>query len=138
LNRLMSWILRTPGIQRLAGRSTALLTFVGRNSGKRYTTPISYSRTGDRVVLTCHRSRQWWRNLASNPRVRLRLAGKDLEGLAAVAAGDIAIRLFLEFLPQQRMIARTSGVSFANGTPNTEQAAAALQYTVVVSVELDS
>ena len=136
LNGLMRLMLHTPGIQRLVGRSTALLTFVGRKTGKRYTTPISYSRQGDRVILTCHQSRQWWRNLDSNPRVELRLAGKDVNGLATVAEGDVAIELFIDFLRNQRMLARASGVSIENGTPNANQAAAALQDTVVVSVEL--
>lgn len=130
-------MLRTPGIQRLVGRSTALLTFVGRKSGRSYTTPISYSRHRDRVILTCHRSRQWWRNLEANREVQLRLAGKDRHGLAAVADEDAALDLFLLFLPQQRMIARASGVSFDRGVPNNEQAAAALQDTIVVSVDLD-
>jgi deazaflavin-dependent oxidoreductase (nitroreductase family) len=133
----MRLMLRTPGIQRLVGRSTALLTFVGRTSGKSYTTPISYARHGDRVLLTCHESRQWWRNLDSNPRVELRLAGTHRPGIATVAHEENALRLFLEFLPQQRMIARASGISFDNGTPNTEQAVAALQDTIVVSVDLD-
>lgn len=130
LNRLMCFMLRTPGVQHLVGRSTALLTFVSRKSGRSYTTPISYSLSGERAILTCHESRQWWRNLESNPRVQLRLAGDDLAGLAALP-------LFLEFLRDQRMIAKAAGISFENGAPNQEEAAAALQNTVVVSVALD-
>lgn len=137
LNSLMGLMLRTPGIQRLAGRSTALLTFVGRKSGNKFTTPISYSRHGRNVLLTCHESRQWWRNLDSNPRIELRLAGTDYQGLATVAKDDVALELFLDFLRHQRMLARASGISFDDGAPNTEQAAAALQDTIVVSVELD-
>ena len=136
LNRVMQLLLRPAGIQRLAGRSTALLTFVGRKSGKSYTTPISYVRRGDRVILTCHRSRQWWRNLTSNPGVQLRLTGKEQQGLATVADGDTALELFVAFARKQRMLARASGISFENGTPNTEQSAAALQDTVVVAVDL--
>ena len=137
LNRLMVLMLRTPGLQRLVGRSTALLTFVGRKSGNRYTTPISYFRGGDRVTLTCHRSRQWWRNLDANPQVQLRLAGKDRSGTATIADDQEALQLFLDLLLDQRLFARGLGISFENGLPNQEQAAAALQDTVVVSVTLD-
>ena len=137
LNSLMRLMLRTPGLQQLVGRSTALLTFVGRRSGKTYTTPISYAQQGDRVILTCHTSRQWWRNLGSNPRVQLRLAGKDILGEAFVVDGDVALELFLAFIRKQRMVARASGISFESGTPNEKQAAAALEDTVVVSVRLD-
>ena len=137
LNRFMILMLRTPGLQRLIGRSTALLTFVGRRSGKSYTTPISYARRGEQVILTCHESRQWWRNLDSNPRVQLRLAGRELTGLAVVADDQSALPRFSEFLQDQRMLARALGVSFENGVPDAEQAAAALQDTVVVLIDLD-
>ncbi|MDJ0498027.1 MAG: nitroreductase family deazaflavin-dependent oxidoreductase [Acidimicrobiia bacterium] len=137
LNRLMRLMLRTPGLQRLVGRSTALLTFVGRKSGKSYTTPISYSQRGERVILTCHESRQWWRNVRSNPRVRLRLAGKERTGIACVADEESAPAMFAEFLTDQRMIARALAISFENGAPRAEQVAAALEDTVVVAVGLD-
>ena len=137
LNRFMTLMLRTPGLQRLVGRSTALLTFVGRKSGKSYTTPISYARRGERVILTCHESRQWWRNIDSNPRVELRLAGEELTGTAVAADDQSALPLFSEFLRDQRMLARAFGISFEDGVPDAEQGAAALQDTVVVLIDLD-
>lgn len=84
LNALMRMMLWTPGLQRLLGRSTALITFTGRRSGRTFTTPVTYFRIGERVIVTAHRSRRWWRNLEDQPIVGLRLAGRTHSGKARV------------------------------------------------------
>lgn len=139
LNGLMGLMLRAPGLQRLPGRSTALLTFTGRKSGTIYVTPISYVRDGDSVILTCHRSRQWWRNIASRPEVQVRLAGTDYAGTARVVRDDDALSRYIEFLENQPRIARASGVDLdPSGRANPEKANAALVDTVVVVVDLEA
>lgn len=112
LNRLMTRMLRTPGLQRVVGRGTALLTFTGRRTGRTYTTPVSYAREGDRVIIVGHVSRTWWRNLTDRPAVGLRLAGTDRRGTARVltAEDDEALDLLGAYLRQQRMAARAQRV----------------------------
>ncbi len=136
LNALMRTMLRTPGLQRLVGRRTALVTFTGRRSGRTYTTPVSYTRRGDRVVLTAHRSRRWWRNLETEPRVRLRLAGRDVAGTAAIEQGHTALGYLVEFLEGQPMVARALGVDLVRGNADPMQAEALLADTVVVVVDV--
>ncbi len=109
----MSWMLRTPGLQRLIGRSTCLLTFTGRRTGRTYTTPISYVRDGNEVVLTCPPSRQWWRNYATHPKVFVRLGGQDFAGRARAVEGEEATEALAVFLAKQRMIARSMGLGKA-------------------------
>jgi deazaflavin-dependent oxidoreductase (nitroreductase family) len=140
LNRLMVRMLRTPGLQRLVGRGTALLTFTGRRTRRTYTTPVSYARAADRVIIVAHVSRTWWRNLADRPQVRLRLAGRDHTGSARVLHGDdaAAVDLLRTYMDQQRVTARAQGVTRdAEGRPRTDDLRRVLADSVVVEVRLD-
>ena len=137
LNRLMSWMLRTPGLQRLVGRSTCLLTFTGRRTGKTYTTPISHVRQGNEVILTCHPSRQWWRNLDAHPEVTVRLRGQDIQGRGRVVEGEESAERLAAFLAQQRILARSMGLRRGeNDAYSREDISAAAADTIVVLVSL--
>ena len=136
LNAGMRAMLRTPGLQRLVGKGTALITFTGRTSGRTYSTPITYIRKGNRVLLTGHATRQWWRSLAVDPSPTIRLAGTDYTGSATVTPACDDLDLFVEFLEAQPVVAKASGVEFTDGRVNREQAAAAAERTMVVEVEL--
>lgn len=108
VNRLTALVLHTPGLQRLVGRATALITFTGRTSGATYTTPVTYVRRNGTILLTCHESRRWWRNLADRPRVRLRVAGKQVNGTALIHHNDDEAPAYLR--------------AFAEGRPSTARA----------------
>lgn len=140
LNRSMAIMLRTPGLQRLVGKGIALLTFKGRRTGRSITTPVSYLRDGDRVLTTAHRTRQWWRNLVSHPDVVIRLAGVDYPGIASVMDDpDNALGDFVPYLEAQPIVARLSDVSIDDqGRADRRAARAALDYTVVVSIKLET
>jgi F420H(2)-dependent quinone reductase len=60
----------------------AVLSWSGRRSGRRYTTPVSYVRDGRTVWLTT--GDQWWRNLVEAAPVAIRIRGRwhDGRGLA--------------------------------------------------------
>ena len=51
MNTIMTAMLRTPGIQRLLGKTLALITCTGRKTGNRNTTPVTYYRVNDTVTL---------------------------------------------------------------------------------------
>lgn len=137
LNSLTSVMLRTPGLQRLAGRSTALITFTGRTTGKTYTTPVTYTRDGEGVIMTAHVSRQWWRNLDAHPEVELRLAGEAVTGRAEVLRGDDALPDLITYYQDLTTVAKAAGIpSDAAGRIDPADAAAHLTDTVVVRVRL--
>lgn len=139
LNRVMAGMLRTPGLQRRVGRGTALLTFTGRRTGRTYTTPVSYARAGDRVIIVGHVNRTWWRNLPDRPQVGLRLAGSDHVGTARVVTGDEsdAVDLLRAYLDRLRMTARAQGVSRdADGRLREDDLRRVLANSVVVEVDL--
>lgn len=139
LNRLMTILLTAPGIQRIMG-GTALLTVTGRRSGRTYTTPVSYARDADRVIVTSHRSRVWWRNLADRPRVRIRLAGTPRAGTARLVPSDApeASDLLDTYLAQQRMAARAYGATpDHDGRFDADAVAQILAESVVIEITLD-
>ncbi|MGD2043802.1 MAG: nitroreductase family deazaflavin-dependent oxidoreductase [Acidimicrobiia bacterium] len=139
LNQTMTAMLKTPGLQRLVGRGTALITFTGRKSGRRITTPVSYVERDDRILITGHRTRQWWRNLLVDPKVEIRLAGKVRNGLASVMDDpDNALADFLALLEAQPVVAKISGVPIDDqGRVDPSKAREVLGHTVVVSIKLE-
>lgn len=138
VNRMMEGLLRTPGIERWFGTTTALVTFTGRRSGTRYTTPVTYLRDGDKVIFVTKRFRTWWRNLEDEPEVELRLAGQDFQGRASIATGDRSgLDDFVRFLGARRRDARAYDVTVGrDGTVDEEQAAAVIDQLVVVTVTI--
>lgn len=136
LNTQMRRMLKTPGLQRLVGQSTALISFTGRKSGRTFITPVTYVRDANRVVMSAHRSRQWWRNLADHPTVEVRLAGRKATGTARVLTGRDALDAYSLLLREHQMMARAVGVSMDRGVPDPAELRAALRDTVVVVVDL--
>jgi deazaflavin-dependent oxidoreductase (nitroreductase family) len=133
----MRWMLCTPGFQRIVGRSTCLLIFTGRRSGRSYATPISYVRDNGRAILTCHPSRQWWRNLDARPDVTLRLQGRDTAGVARVVQDPEAVDLLEVFLEGQPLIARSLGMKRRRGERfSPADLKKARRETTVVAVDL--
>lgn len=85
VNQAMKLALRSP-VHGMVSRTILLLTFTGRKSGKTYTTPVSYSQSGDQVTIFTHAA--WWKNLRSGAPVTLRIRGRELQGLAEPVAED--------------------------------------------------
>ena len=54
-----------------------LITFSGRKSGRRFTTPVRYVRDGETVRCFTSAENQWWRNLRGGADVILRTRGHD-------------------------------------------------------------
>lgn len=135
LNAMMTAMLRTPGLQRLVGRTTALITVTGRTTGRRYTTPVTYDRAGDTVVILTKRPRTWWRNLPSRPEVELRLAGTTVQGRAHVSVDDPeCLPDLVSFLEHRRRDAKAYGIAVTDGHVDEADARAVLPHLVVITV----
>ena len=71
----------TDQLAAVAKRSTLRLTHQGRKSGKAYEVTIWFAVEGDHLYLaTMNAKRQWVRNVAMTPRVRLRIGALELDG----------------------------------------------------------
>ncbi len=148
VNRMMKFILRSP-VHGMVSKTVLLITFTGRKSGKIYTTPVSYSQSGDHVTIFTHAN--WWKNLHSNTPVTLHIRGQQRQGLPeTVAANQQAASAPLQtrhgasvaaelaaHLRQVPSDAKYYGVTFDNqGNPGTEEIERAVQTVVMIRVRL--
>jgi deazaflavin-dependent oxidoreductase (nitroreductase family) len=94
---LVIWLLRSP-LHGAMSRSTLLLTFTGRKSGRTYTIPVNYVRHGDELLVAGSRGRSWWKNLRGGAAVSVRVRGRDMRGQADALQGEEAEEGLLEVL----------------------------------------
>jgi deazaflavin-dependent oxidoreductase (nitroreductase family) len=132
----MKFFLRSP-LHGLVSKTVLLITFTGRKSSKTYTTPVSYSQTGDLVNIFTHAD--WWKNLRGGTSVTLRIRGQEFQGRAVPVSEDkqaivAGLAAHLRKVPSD---ARYYGVTFDNqGNPRVNEVEKAVQTVVMVRVQL--
>lgn len=135
LNGLMGLMLRTPLVQRLAGKMFALMTVTGAKTGRRYTTPVQYLTHGGEFVVLSQRMRTWWRNIRSRPAVEMRIEGTRVHGHARIASDSEAPVVLAACLEEQPQVARFYGLEpDASGTVRAEDVDRLLERVVVIVV----
>lgn len=136
VNRTMKFVLRSP-LHGMVDKQILLITFTGRKSGKTYTTPVSYSQSGDQVVIFTHAN--WWKNLRDGAPVSLRIRGRELQGTAAPIAEDkqaVAAGL-AEHLRKVRSDAKYYGVTFDDHeNPRADEVERAAQSVAMIRIQL--
>ena len=99
-----------------------ILSYQGRKTGRWRSLPCLYARDGqDLYVVPGQAGRKvWWRNLRQPTPVRLRVQGRDLEGIATASSDPEAVAVGLRrYLARYPKAARLLGVRLdANGTPH--------------------
>jgi hypothetical protein len=140
VNATVKAMLHTPAVQRFVGRAIATITVTGRHTGRRYTLPVTYDRTGGTVLVLTKRFRTWWRNLDANPEVELRLAGRDVAGHATLSIDDpTSLPDLVDFLEHRKHDARAYGITLTpEGDIDPDEARALLSQIVILRIELDS
>jgi deazaflavin-dependent oxidoreductase (nitroreductase family) len=81
------------------GAPMILISHTGAKSGKSYTTPLVYTRDGDRYVVIASKGGapehpQWFRNLVANPDITVEVGTERFPARATVTEGDERARLF--------------------------------------------
>ncbi|MCU7729551.1 nitroreductase family deazaflavin-dependent oxidoreductase [Actinoplanes sp. KI2] len=76
-----------------------LLTHTGAKTGRRHTSPLTYLRDGDRIVIFASNfggpgNPAWYHNLRADPRAFVELGTESFDVVANVATGDERDRLF--------------------------------------------
>jgi NADPH:quinone reductase len=127
VNRLLTWLLQSPG-SRLVDPSIALLTVTGRRTGRSYTFPVQYARHDDKlwIYVGDGADKTWWRNLTSPALVHVLLRRTMNVGTAQALQGPIASEAVAEGLRHYR--ARYPKMARRSGLPDTD--------TVLVRVDL--
>jgi deazaflavin-dependent oxidoreductase (nitroreductase family) len=138
LNGAMVRVLRSP-FSRVLDRGIALLTVVGRRTGRRYTFPVQYVQDGQVlwIVSGARDAKTWWRNLVGGARVevllrrRLRRArGEAFTPEADPRAVEQGVRMYVRRFPRT---AKRLGVSPGDSTALARFA----ERTSVVRLRLD-
>jgi hypothetical protein len=136
VNKAMKFFLRSPA-HGLISRNILVISFTGRRSRKTYSTPVSYSQQGDKVIIFTHAA--WWKNLAGGKPVSLRLRGRERCGLAQVTMDDkkLIAACLGEHLRNVPTDASYYGVTFdKNGNPRPDELERGAQTVVMVNVHL--
>lgn len=93
LNHLMTALLRSP-FHHVVSKDLMLITFTGRKSGQRFTTPVTYSTEGEMIIF--HSTQRWWKNLEGGAQVTLRLRGRERTGWATPTQDSATIARAIE------------------------------------------
>jgi hypothetical protein len=89
-NAPVARVARSPRFGGLVNSNIAMLTYTGRRSGRRFSIPVAYRRSGDDVEISVNMpdAKTWWRNFLDNGGpLTLRLDGRERAG-DAVATRD--------------------------------------------------
>ena len=83
------------------GRNLLLLTTTGRKSGRPHTTPMVFTRDGDRLLVYASKAGapahpDWYLNLVADPRVTVEVGGERYDATATPLAGEERDRKFAE------------------------------------------
>lgn len=83
LNPLIVALLHSP-LHVIASAGLMTLSFTGRRSGRSFTIPVGYQRSGDRITVLVSKAwrKQWWRNFEEPGEVGMRVRGGQLSGRA--------------------------------------------------------
>jgi hypothetical protein len=119
-NPIMKRLLQSP-LHWPWSRWFAVIEWTGRRSGRRFSTPVAYLLRGDEVWVTT--GDVWWRNLDSNPRMRVFLSGTRVEGEGAPeTALQESVQLHMRMFQIRPFFARLAGLPPRPSPPDVVRA----------------
>lgn len=101
VNSGVTALLDSPGLGGLVGKYMTSISYTGRKSGRTFTLPVAYRRTGDTVTIQVGIPDQkaWWRNfLGDGAPMTIQLDGTERSGHAVAhrdERGQVAVLLDL-------------------------------------------
>ncbi len=139
-NPLLRRLLRSR-LHRLVSDRLLLFSYVGRQSGTRYSMPVAYETQGGQlVVTTLRRHSSWWKNFRDPYPCTVWLRGYAYEAHArATVQTDAVLDWVRWFLDRHPFFGtRLLGVRVAGrGQPSTDQIRAIADELVVVRIRLE-
>lgn len=137
LNPVVRLLLASP-LHWPLSRWFALLTYSGRTSGRRYTTPVSYVLEGSTAYLTS--GDRWTANVREPTQVNIRIAGRWRGGVAAVVGDrDESYWQHARLFRERPFFRRLAGIpATPGGDADPEQLSRSLDAgRTIVRIELD-
>jgi len=141
LNPVMRGLLRSP-LHGITSHNIGIVHFSGRKSGRKLSTPLSYTREGDIVRLLSNQSTRWWLNFrGGGVKVEMEIARQRYPGTAKLLQGDSeelreGVRRFIRALPRD---AKVYGLKLdANGRVVETSLATIAEQLILVQIRLDT
>jgi len=141
LNPVMRGLLRSP-LHGITSHNIGIVHFSGRKSGRKLSTPLSYTREGNIVRLLSNRSTRWWLNFRGDGvKVEMEIARQRYPGTAILLEGDSeelreGVRCFIRALPRD---AKVYGLKLnANGEVVETSLVAIADQLILVEIQLDA
>jgi deazaflavin-dependent oxidoreductase (nitroreductase family) len=136
-NPMMVWLLKSP-LHGMISKGVMLVSVTGRKSGKMISTPTNYLRDGNTLWVISWRDRKWWRNLRGGAKVRVLLAGRNVEGCGQVIEDEKAVAQSLfDYYRKVPQYAKYVGINLdETGLPISVDCECAAQKMVMISVEM--
>lgn len=102
-NGLAVKLMDVPVVGGLVRRGMVEIRYVGRKSGKTFSTPVNYGHSGEEIVIPVGMPdrKSWWRNFLGEggPITLLRLDGRDRGGHTVATRnerGSVSVRVRLD------------------------------------------
>ncbi|HMB22733.1 MAG TPA: nitroreductase/quinone reductase family protein [Anaerolineales bacterium] len=134
-NDFVAFFLRTP--LRIFLGDTMLITVTGRQTGRKYSTPVGFYRAGDSLWVLTSRDRTWWRNVRGGAQVKLLLKGKDVDAFAELELDEKAVETrLLEYIQRVPLAAKPMGIRVENKVPSAEDIARVARDRLFVKISL--
>lgn len=134
-NQAMTTVLRSP-LHPLLSWQFILLSYEGRKSGRRYTTPVLYWQSDDGLVLLTPADRtNWWRNFRGEYSLKVLLQGNWRTGWGEVDADEEHV--FNHFRRLVDPIRKVSYVLFGRHLPSNDYLRQIGSRFILVRVALD-
>ncbi len=135
-NDFMSWVLRSP-FHGMLSNGMMLITVTGQKTGKKYTTPVGYTREGDCLWVITSRDRTWWRNVRGGAEVGLLLKRKPITAFAESVPDGKAVEARLrDYAKRMPMAAKQLGIRMTNGQANVEDVSRVAKDRLFVRIKL--
>lgn len=140
VNRVMRWLLTSPGRSRRVGRHLLLLHIIGVKSGRRFVLPVAYHDAGDGRLLVVTSS-GWRANLRRNPEASVTFLGRRRAALAELVEDPDAVAAIYRKLIEEvghAKAGRRMGIRInVPRTPTLRELADAAQRDGLAAVYLD-
>ena len=133
VNPVVSWVLRSP-LHRLLSRSTMLVRYTARKSGREISLPVNYVAEGENLWVLSVGKRSWWRNFRQPAPATLRLRGCEVAAQGEVITDEAAqlsgMAAFVKGMPQ---VARYLKIWFdEKGEPDADDLREAMKGRVLL------
>ncbi len=137
-NPIMKWMVYSP-LHGMVSGNTMVVVYSGCRTGKTYTLPVGYIKSGGELLTTSFKDRTWWRNLRGGVRVIVHLQGKDRHARAVVVEDLPGVMEGLkEFIQQSDFAARMLRIPMdANGELDPESLRQAAETRVIIRTRLE-